>query len=72
MLIFVNGFFVLFLQWNVKRLCFEYDTDPYYQALDDKVKVKLLSVSLKVWILLTMRLIEVLANSSHFFFFLSL
>jgi cryptochrome len=25
-------------EWKVKRLCFEYDTDPYYQALDVKVK----------------------------------
>lgn len=25
-------------KWEVKRLCFEYDTDPYYQALDIKVK----------------------------------
>ncbi|GMH03643.1 hypothetical protein Nepgr_005482 [Nepenthes gracilis] len=25
-------------QWNVKRLCFEYDTDPYYQDLDRRVK----------------------------------
>ncbi|WJZ94739.1 hypothetical protein VitviT2T_013571 [Vitis vinifera] len=25
-------------EWEVKRLCFEYDTDPYYQALDIKVK----------------------------------
>lgn len=28
-----------FLQWNVKKLCFEYDTDPYYQALDIRVQV---------------------------------
>lgn len=28
-----------FWQWNVNKLCFEYDTDPYYQALDKKVKV---------------------------------
>ena len=27
------------MQWNVKKLCFEYDTEPYYQALDIKVKV---------------------------------
>ncbi|RVW81663.1 (6-4)DNA photolyase [Vitis vinifera] len=26
-------------KWEVKRLCFEYDTDPYYQALDIKVKI---------------------------------
>ncbi|GMI86119.1 UV REPAIR DEFECTIVE 3 [Hibiscus trionum] len=25
-------------EWDVKKLCFEYDTDPYYQALDNKVK----------------------------------
>ncbi|CAA7044156.1 unnamed protein product [Microthlaspi erraticum] len=25
-------------EWKVKKLCFEYDTDPYYQALDVKVK----------------------------------
>ena len=29
----------LLLQWDVKKLCFEYDTEPYYQALDIKVKV---------------------------------
>lgn len=42
-----------FWQWKVKRLCFEYDTDPYYQALDVKVKVKFVSLRLKVLILLT-------------------
>ncbi|XP_061365075.1 (6-4)DNA photolyase isoform X1 [Gastrolobium bilobum] len=25
-------------EWNVRKLCFEYDTEPYYQALDIKVK----------------------------------
>ncbi|OMP00141.1 hypothetical protein COLO4_12882 [Corchorus olitorius] len=25
-------------EWDVKKLCFEYDTDPYYQALSNKVK----------------------------------
>lgn len=25
-------------EWDVNKLCFEYDTDPYYQALDMKVK----------------------------------
>ncbi|XAR50580.1 (6-4)DNA photolyase [Bertholletia excelsa] len=25
-------------EWNIKRLCFEHDTEPYYQALDIKVK----------------------------------
>jgi len=31
-----------FLQWDVTKLCFEYDTEPYYQALDVKVKVSIL------------------------------
>ncbi|PSR96043.1 (6-4)DNA photolyase [Actinidia chinensis var. chinensis] len=25
-------------EWNIKKLCFEYDTEPYYQGLDIKVK----------------------------------
>ncbi|XP_052183111.1 (6-4)DNA photolyase isoform X2 [Diospyros lotus] len=25
-------------KWDIKRLCFEHDTEPYYQALDIKVK----------------------------------
>ncbi|KAI5660527.1 hypothetical protein M9H77_29320 [Catharanthus roseus] len=25
-------------EWRINKLCFEYDTEPYYQALDDKVK----------------------------------
>ncbi|KAK3026097.1 hypothetical protein RJ639_040769 [Escallonia herrerae] len=25
-------------EWDIKRLCFEYETEPYYQALDCKVK----------------------------------
>ncbi|KAK6148945.1 hypothetical protein DH2020_016470 [Rehmannia glutinosa] len=25
-------------EWSIKKLCFEFDTDPYYQALDDKMK----------------------------------
>ncbi|XP_044495187.1 (6-4)DNA photolyase isoform X1 [Mangifera indica] len=25
-------------EWDIKKLCFEYDTDPYYLALDKKVK----------------------------------
>ena len=29
-------------EWGVKKLCFEYDTDPYYQALDIRVKVTIL------------------------------
>lgn len=31
-----------FLQWDITKLCFEYDTEPYYQALDVKVKVSIL------------------------------
>ncbi|XP_027124800.2 (6-4)DNA photolyase isoform X2 [Coffea arabica] len=25
-------------EWNINKLCFEFDTEPYYQALDDKIK----------------------------------
>ncbi|XP_019156292.1 PREDICTED: (6-4)DNA photolyase isoform X2 [Ipomoea nil] len=25
-------------EWSISKLCFEYDTEPYYQALDAKVK----------------------------------
>lgn len=25
-------------EWDIKKLCFEYDTEPYYQALDIKIK----------------------------------
>ncbi|XP_051135746.1 (6-4)DNA photolyase isoform X2 [Andrographis paniculata] len=25
-------------EWSIKKLCFEFDTEPYYQALDDRVK----------------------------------
>ncbi|CAI9114035.1 OLC1v1014654C1 [Oldenlandia corymbosa var. corymbosa] len=25
-------------EWDISKLCFEFDTDPYYLALDDKVK----------------------------------
>ncbi|KAG8379869.1 hypothetical protein BUALT_Bualt07G0134200 [Buddleja alternifolia] len=25
-------------EWSIKKLCFEFDTDPYYQALGDRVK----------------------------------
>ncbi|CAK9164838.1 unnamed protein product [Ilex paraguariensis] len=25
-------------EWDIKKLCFEYDTEPYYQALDAKLK----------------------------------
>ncbi|KAL7099768.1 hypothetical protein ACP275_09G106100 [Erythranthe tilingii] len=26
-------------EWSIKKLCFEFDTDPYYRSLDDKVKI---------------------------------
>lgn len=41
------NYLCLLLQWNVNKLCFEYDTEPYYQALDAKVKVMLFC--LHVW-----------------------
>lgn len=25
-------------EWSIKKLCFEFDSEPYYQALDDKVR----------------------------------
>ncbi|KAL2243437.1 UNVERIFIED_CONTAM: (6-4)DNA photolyase [Sesamum indicum] len=25
-------------EWSIKKLCFEFDTEPYYQALDNKVR----------------------------------
>ncbi|XVF74688.1 hypothetical protein PTKIN_Ptkin13bG0131800 [Pterospermum kingtungense] len=36
-------------EWNVKKLCFEYDTDPYYQALDNKVKNYASSAGIEVF-----------------------
>ncbi|XP_071712269.1 (6-4)DNA photolyase-like [Rutidosis leptorrhynchoides] len=27
-------------EWDIKRLCYEFDTEPYYQALDSKVKLR--------------------------------
>lgn len=39
-LIYVSSPFC-YLQWEVEKLCFEYDTEPYYQALDFKVKVSI-------------------------------
>ncbi|TXG68995.1 hypothetical protein EZV62_003930 [Acer yangbiense] len=35
--------------WNVKKICFEYDTDPYYQALDMKVKNYVSSAGIEVF-----------------------
>ncbi|KAL1565070.1 (6-4)DNA photolyase [Salvia divinorum] len=25
-------------EWSIKKLCFEFDTEPYYQSLDDKIR----------------------------------
>ncbi|WCJ40620.1 Cryptochrome-1 [Euphorbia peplus] len=36
-------------QWDVKKLCFEYDTDPYYLALDAKVKDYASSAGIEVF-----------------------
>ncbi|CAH8337536.1 unnamed protein product [Eruca vesicaria subsp. sativa] len=36
-------------EWKVKRLCFEYDTDPYYQALDFRVKEYASSIGVEVF-----------------------
>ncbi|KAG2379788.1 (6-4)DNA photolyase [Vigna angularis] len=35
--------------WNVSKLCFEYDTEPYYQALDVKVKNFALAAGIEVF-----------------------
>lgn len=36
-------------EWNIGKLCFEYDTDPYYQALDIKVKDYALKAGIEVF-----------------------
>ncbi|CAJ2656237.1 unnamed protein product [Trifolium pratense] len=36
-------------QWNIGKLCFEYDTDPYYQALDIKIKDYALKTGIEVF-----------------------
>ncbi|KAL5823131.1 hypothetical protein ACOSQ4_021031 [Xanthoceras sorbifolium] len=36
-------------EWDVKKLCFEYDTDPYYQTLDMKVKNYASSAGIEVF-----------------------
>ncbi|XP_076946014.1 (6-4)DNA photolyase-like [Bidens hawaiensis] len=36
-------------EWNIKRLCFEFDTDPYYQALDTKVKSYALESGIEIY-----------------------
>ncbi|RDX85811.1 (6-4)DNA photolyase [Mucuna pruriens] len=36
-------------EWNVRKLCFEYDTEPYYQALDVKVKSFALAAGIEIF-----------------------
>ncbi|OAY52868.1 (6-4)DNA photolyase isoform X2 [Manihot esculenta] len=36
-------------EWDVKKLCFEFDTDPYYQDLDVKVKDYASSAGIEVF-----------------------
>ncbi|XP_050900871.1 (6-4)DNA photolyase isoform X3 [Lathyrus oleraceus] len=36
-------------EWNIGKLCFEYDTDPYYQALDIKIKDYALKAGIEVF-----------------------
>ncbi|KAK7294117.1 hypothetical protein RJT34_17000 [Clitoria ternatea] len=36
-------------EWNIRNLCFEYDTEPYYQALDVKVKNYALASGIEVF-----------------------
>ncbi|KAJ1429111.1 Rossmann-like alpha/beta/alpha sandwich fold [Sesbania bispinosa] len=36
-------------EWNVTKLCFEYDTEPYYQALDVKVKNFAVAAGIEVY-----------------------
>ncbi|XP_050235165.1 (6-4)DNA photolyase [Mercurialis annua] len=36
-------------EWDVKKLCFEFDTDPYYQGLDVKVKEHASSIGIEVF-----------------------
>lgn len=38
-----------FKEWNIKKLCFEYDTDPYYRALDIKVKTHASTFGIEVF-----------------------
>ncbi|XP_062153983.1 (6-4)DNA photolyase [Alnus glutinosa] len=36
-------------EWDVTKLCFEYDTEPYYQALDVKVKTYASTAGIEVF-----------------------
>ncbi|KAF7843292.1 (6-4)DNA photolyase [Senna tora] len=36
-------------EWNIRKLCFEYDTEPYYQALDTTVKDYAVSAGVEVF-----------------------
>ncbi|KAK9677185.1 hypothetical protein RND81_11G126300 [Saponaria officinalis] len=36
-------------QWNIKKLCFEYDSDPYYQALDARIEKYTSSAGIEIF-----------------------
>ncbi|PIN12066.1 Deoxyribodipyrimidine photolyase/cryptochrome [Handroanthus impetiginosus] len=36
-------------EWSIKKLCFEFDTEPYYRALDDKVKKYATSAGIEIF-----------------------
>ncbi|KAL9264830.1 (6-4)DNA photolyase-like protein [Drosera capensis] len=36
-------------EWNIQKLCFEHDTDPYYQAMDARVKKYASSAGIEVF-----------------------
>lgn len=36
-------------QWNIKKLCYEYDTDPYYQAMDARVQKHASSMGIDIF-----------------------
>ncbi|KAF5175561.1 (6-4)DNA photolyase [Thalictrum thalictroides] len=39
----------LLKQWDVKKLCFEFDTEPYYQSLDKRIKDYASSAGIEVY-----------------------
>ncbi|KAF9612630.1 hypothetical protein IFM89_003072 [Coptis chinensis] len=39
----------LLKEWDVKKLCFEFDTDPYYQSLDRRIKDYASSAGIEVF-----------------------
>ncbi|KAL8458084.1 hypothetical protein ACS0TY_035816 [Phlomoides rotata] len=36
-------------EWNIKKLCFEFDTEPYYQALSSKVEKYAASAGIEIF-----------------------